>query len=238
MLENLKERRLAPEIMDGQGLDPAEHHAALNGLERLNRIALQARPFWREIAPLAARGPIRVLDVACGGGGLVCALRARAKRAGLNITVDGCDRSPLAIEHALTRARHLGVENGGYFTHDVVQHGTPPGYDVVTNTLFLHHLSEIESIEFLLSIASTVGQLALVSDILRTRTGLLMVHTACRLLGGSRIVTEDGLTSLRAAYTLPELQALAARAGLTGATLRRHWPERALLRWERPARIR
>ena len=235
MLEDLSQRRRAPEIMDGPDLDPAEHHAALAGLERLNLLALQARPFWREIAPLARAGgrPLRVLDLASGGGGLVCGLRRRALAAGLAVMVDGCDRSPLAVAHASARAQRLGVQNGRFFEWDMLQDGTPEGYDVVTNTLFVHHLSESEVKSFFSSIAERVQRLALISDILRSRTGLLMVHTACRLLGGSRVVVDDGLTSIRAAFTLPELRQLTVEAGWAGATLRRHWPERALIRWER-----
>lgn len=219
--------------MDGADLDPAEHHAALNGLERLNVVALQSRPFWREIAPLAARGPLRVLDVASGGGGLVCALRRRAQRAGVEMIVDGCDRSPLAVEHATARAARLGVQNGRFFEWDLFQDGTPEGYDVLTNTLFLHHLSESEAIAFLSSCRERVHRLVLISDILRTRMGLLMVHAACRTLGGSPMVVADGLASLRASFTVSEMIALTEKAGLAGATVRRHWPERALIRWER-----
>ncbi len=237
MFEDLSRRRSAPEIMDGPDLDPAEHHAALNGLERLNLLALQARPFWREIAPLAAEDgkPLRVLDLACGGGGLVCGLRKRALRAGIEMIVDGCDRSPLAVEHATARAERQGLRKGRYFEWDMLQNGTPEGYDVVTNTLFLHHLSESEVTAFLIGVRERVHRLVLISDILRSQVGLLMVHAACRTLGGSRVVVEDGLTSLRAAFTEAELAALAQGAGLTGATLRRHWPERAMIRWERRA---
>jgi 2-polyprenyl-3-methyl-5-hydroxy-6-metoxy-1,4-benzoquinol methylase len=236
MLDDLSMRQRAPELMDGADLALGEHIAALNGLERLNLLALQARPFWREIAPLArsAQAPLRVLDLACGGGGLVCALRRKAARAGLALVVDGCDRSPVAVANAQQRAERLHAPGGAFFVHDLSTDGPPEGYDVLTNTLFLHHLDEIEAAQFLRDLSVRADRLVLLSDILRTRMGLLMVQVACRALGGSRIVVEDGRTSLRAAFSMPELRELARRGGLEGASLQRHWPERAMLRWERP----
>ena len=39
--------------------------------------------------------------------------------------------------------------------------------------------------------------------------------------------------SVEAAFTLAEVQALAAEAGMAGATISRHWPCRYLLAWRR-----
>jgi len=234
LFDDLRVRRLTSEIMDGDDLSPTDHVAALAGLERLNLLALHARPFWREIAPMAAVAtparPLRVLDLACGGGGLVLGLRRRARRAGLAVQVDGCDRSPTAVAFAEARAARAGLDGGRFFACDLVGDGVPGGYDVVVNSLFLHHLTEGEAVAFLRDAAAKVQRVALVSDILRTRLGLWMVRVACPALGWSRIVVDDGLTSLRAAFTAGELQDLVTRASLPQTVLQRHWPERAMLR--------
>lgn len=234
VFDPLQSRRRTPEIMDGPDLPPAEHTAALAGLERLNRLALHARPFWKIIAPLAASAPpaqpLRVLDLAAGGGGLVLGLRRYAQRTGFALEVDGCDRSPTAVAFAQARATRAGLHGGHFFACDLLGDGVPSGYDVVVNSLFLHHLDEAEAIAFLRDAAAKATRLALISDILRTHLGLLMVRVACPLLGGSRIVVEDGLSSLHAAFTHEELRTLAARAGFSGISPLRHWPQRALLR--------
>lgn len=218
-------------MMDGP-LGEAEHHAALAGLERLNVLAFSVRPFWQEIRPLAAASPrpLRVVDVACGGGGLVAGLRRAAHRAGISLEVDGCDRSPTAVAFAEARAPHYPKATGRFFVQDILAEGVPAGYDVVVNSLFLHHLSEADATAFLADAAAKATRLLLLSDILRTRLGWWMVRLACTTLGGSRVVVEDGQTSLRAAFTTAELQALARSAGLPHASFRRHWPERVLLR--------
>ena len=45
----------------------------------------------------------------------------------------------------------------------------------------------------------------------------------------------DSLRSVEAAFTLPEVYSLVRQAGLEGAALRRIWPCRFLLTWNRPA---
>src|SRR3954465_12461713 len=72
-LPDLTRRVRRPEIMDGPGLDPAEPAAALRGLGRINAFSRSGQALWRVIGRLAGDGerpgtPLRVLDVATGGG--------------------------------------------------------------------------------------------------------------------------------------------------------------------------
>lgn len=240
MPEDLSQRRLTPERMDGLDLPVEAHRAALAGLERLNLLSFHVRPFWNAILPLAqASGrPLRVLDLACGGGGLVIGLRKRAARAGLELQVDGCDRSPVAVAFAEEQALRAGVSSDGrFFECDLSAFGAPEGYDILVNSLFLHHLRDEEALQFLIDLSHKANMQILISDILRTRLGWWLVNIACRLFGASDIVVDDGRTSLRAAFTLPELEALAARVPLPGVEFRRHWPQRALLSWLRGIEI-
>ena len=53
-------------------------------------------------------------------------------------------------------------------------------------------------------------------------------------LARSDVARVDGLRSVAAAFTLEEAGALAAKAGLQGASVRRCWPQRFALSWRRP----
>src|SRR3954453_360772 len=97
------ERRRQPELMDQPGLDAVEHARALNGLGRINRISKSAAMYWPDLRRLAEAKPgrpLRVLDVASGGGDVPIALARRAVRSGLNIAIEGCDRSAQAVQFA------------------------------------------------------------------------------------------------------------------------------------------
>src|SRR6266481_1806094 len=96
-LSNLKERDKQPEIMDQPGLEVAAHQEALLGLARINWISGVAGSLWKPIRRLAEERqgqPLRVLDIATGGGDVPIRLSALARRAGLPIQFAGADVSP------------------------------------------------------------------------------------------------------------------------------------------------
>jgi 2-polyprenyl-3-methyl-5-hydroxy-6-metoxy-1,4-benzoquinol methylase len=149
------------------------------------------------------------------------------------LQVDGCDVSGTALAHAAERVARAGV-SVKLFRQDAVNDPLPDGYDVVTTSLFLHHLSDDEAATILRRMGEAAGRLVLVNDLARTRAGWLLAWAGCRLLTRSPVVHFDGPASVRSAFTTAEVTALADRAGLGGAKVTTHWPCRFLLRWERP----
>ncbi len=82
------QRRCVPEVMDQPDLDPRLHAQALQGLARLNFWSGSARILWPPLSALARRlrpRPLRVLDLATGGGDVPVRLWRRASRAGLDV---------------------------------------------------------------------------------------------------------------------------------------------------------
>ena len=170
--------------------------------------------------------PIRILDVATGSGDVPLGLWKKAKAAGIPLEIAGCDISPTAIDAAKRHAPDLH-----FFVHDVLRDPLPTGFDVVTCSLFLHHLDDEEGIVLLKRMADAAGSLVLVNDLSRSRFNFVSVWIACRVLTRSRVVRFDGPASVRSAYSPSEALALAERAGLSGATVRSRFPCRYLLQW-------
>lgn len=227
-------RRLQPEWMDQPDLETARHDRALRGLARLNRWSLSTRPLWPPIASFARhhrKTSLRVLDLACGAGDNPVRLWFQARRRGLDLRIEGWDRSPDAVAHA----RRLAAARGApvaFERRDVLSGPIPPStFDVLNCALFLHHLDETQAIELLRRMRQAGPGLILVSDLRRGRAGLALAWAASRLLTRSEVVHNDAPASVRNAYTLPEALALASRAGLVGATAVHHWPFRFLLKW-------
>ena len=217
--------------MDQPGLDAVEHARALRGLGRINRVSRSDATLWPAILGLAAGSgaePIRILDLACGGGDVPIALARRAARRGLEVQIDGCDVSAVAVGIARAAAADGGVPVR-FFERDALADPIPEGYDVVTCSLFLHHLGEDEAVRLLRKMAGAARRLILVNDLLRSRLGYVLAWAGCRLLSRSTIVHHDGPVSVRSAYTLTEVRELAERADLEDVRLTRHWPRRFLL---------
>ena len=221
--------------MDGPGLDPAEHAGALRGLGRINRLSRSGAILWPSIARLARPGgaTIRVLDLASGGGDVPIVLARRAASAGLPIQVEGSDASPEAVRFATRQAEGRGAPVR-FRVLDALRDPIPGGFDVVSCSLFLHHLDPPEAVSLLRAMAGDATRLVLVNDLARTRAGYLLAWFGCRLLSRSPVVHHDGPASVAGAFTPGEARSLAEDAGLVGATVALHWPERFLLAWSRP----
>ena len=234
-LRRLRQRHLQPEWMDQPDLDEGQHRQALRGLERINRWSGSARILWPPLAALARRvapRPVRVLDVATGGGDVLRGLSRRACRAGLAFTLEGCDVSPTALAHARRKAEEEKADLR-FFPHDALSGPLPTGYDAIISSLFLHHLTEAQAVQLLRGMAEAAASLVLVNDLRRGRAGYLLAYLGTRLLSRSKVVHFDGPRSVEGAFTLAEARTLAAEAGLTGATIQWRWPCRFLLTWQR-----
>lgn len=236
LFHSVAQRRRRPEIMDQPDLAPARHFQALRGLERINRWSGSARLLWRPILAHAAKHsalPTRLLDVATGGGDIPIRLWNYARRAGLPLEIAGCDRSPYAVDYARRRAQACGADVH-FFAWDVLHNGLPGLYDIVTSSLFLHHLEEAQAVALLQSMAEAAQQLLLINDLVRSGAGYALAYLGTRFLSASDVVHTDGPRSVEGAFTVEELRALAQKAGLEGARVTRYWPCRMLLEWERP----
>lgn len=229
---DLHARRRTPELMDDPALERDRHVRALKDLARLNHLSGGARTFWSHLRrESVSTEPLRVLDVACGGGDVVLDLARLSRASGRPLEVDGCDLSPRAVRVASVSARRRCLPSR-FFVLDALREPFPSGYDFLISNLFLHHLDEPQAVSLLARMAASARSGILVSDLERTRRGLLLVWVVTRMFCRSLVVRHDGLASVRAAFQKEELRALADRAGLKAFTLTRCWPERILVLWK------
>jgi 2-polyprenyl-3-methyl-5-hydroxy-6-metoxy-1,4-benzoquinol methylase len=234
-LATLAKRDRQPEIMDQPELERSRHQSALRGLARINRFSFSDLILWRPIERLARRRPqasLRVLDIASGGGDVLVRLRRRALRAGLPIEFSGTDISETAVDCARALARREGVDVQ-FFRLDALHDALPAGYDILTSSLFLHHLETPQAINLLRKMKETARSMVLINDLIRSRSGYLLAWVGTRVLSRSPVVHVDGPLSVRAAFTIAEVRHLADEAGLHEAAIGWRWPFRFLLEWHR-----
>ncbi len=220
--------------MDQSGLDPGRVGQALNGLTRINALSFCVAALWQEIRaefPADSEGPLSLLDVATGAGDIPIGLLRRARRVGAPLAVEACDKNPAMVALAAERATRADCAIR-FFVQDACGDFPTRAYDIVTCSLFLHHLTDEAALLLLQRLAAATGRLLLVSDLDRSLGGWLLARTATRLLTRSRIVHADGPRSVENAFSMAEIEALVARAGLQGARLHRQWPQRWFLSWK------
>jgi len=226
--------------MDDPGLPEGDHLHALSALGRINAISGTASQLASAIRRMARSSPasgrpLEVVDAACGGGDVTVSLARRLDGRladGQAVSVIGLDMSARALTRARAHAASAGVASARFAVRDLVAEGCPP-CDIATSSLFLHHLDDDLAIAVLRSLAAAARIGVIVSDLLRSRLGLVLATLGTTVLSSSRVARVDGPLSVRAARTRCEYAALLATAGLTGAGIRRVWPERVLISWRR-----
>lgn len=234
IIPRLQTRQRMPELMDDPSLDRPRHEQALAGLVRVNAVSGSARMLWREIRRFARQTGarrLRLLDVATGGGDVPLRLARLARRANFDLEVEACDISPQALAYAARRAEAARAAVR-FFPLDILREEIAQTYDIVTCLTFLHHLDEADCVQALQRMRRATRGLLLVNDLRRSTLGLLVAYWGVRVLSRSEIAHVDGPRSVRAAFTIPETRALAAQAGLAGATVTPRWPWRMLLSWK------
>ena len=231
----MQTRNQLPELMDDPGLDRREHEDALRGLSRINRFSRSTAALWPPIAKACqtANGkPFRLLDLACGGGDVALGIARKAKAAGLPIAIHGADFSEQAVDIANRAAKDEGLDVP-FFRLDALNDPIPSDYDILTSTLFLHHLVEKDAVKLIRTMAASTRKMILIDDLIRSRVGYALAWAGCRLLSRSRVVHYDGPVSVAGAFQIAEVRRMAEAAGLPSVTIRRHWPERFLMSWSK-----
>jgi len=234
-LFHMRYRNFRPELMDDPSLDSREHLQALQGLERINAVSLVAQSLWTEIRKLAKENPVQplqLLDIATGAGDLPVRLMKRAGCSQMLLQADGCDISSRAVAYAREKATKEKVPSH-FFTWSAFIDPVPPQYDILTSALFLHHLSEEQLVLFLKKLREANPKMILLSDLCRSPLGFMTAAMGSHIFSRSRVIHEDALQSVRAAFTLAEITQFAQKAGWQDFELRPLWPFRYLLIWKK-----
>jgi SAM-dependent methyltransferase len=206
------------------GVPEAEAMASLADLRRANRWLGNVARLARTVRPYLAQSPFpRLLDVGCGSADVPAAIARTAPR----VLAVGVDVKPLHLRGAPAEVRPVVA--------DVRALPFAAGsFDVVTASLFLHHFDAAEAAEVLRALFAVARRALVINDLRRARVPYLFGRAVFPLIFRSRVSVEDGLTSIRRAFTEREMLTAFAEAGIR-AQVRRTWPYRLLAVAEKAA---
>lgn len=222
--------------MDDPHLDIRSHSEALQGLARLNMCSASSQIIWAPIEKLSKQldRRIRVLDIATGSGDILREVRKKAHNQQLSIELVGSDVSATALKLAKSFSETCS-DSIDYIELNALVDSIPDNFDVLTCSLFLHHLDPPQVVHLLRKMSEAAKNLIIINDLVRSEFSLVTVWIATRLLTRSPIVHFDGPASVRAAYTVEEMKKMATDAGLVGAHINYVFPCRMTLIWRRSA---
>lgn len=205
------------ELLD-EGVETAEALKSLGDLRFVNRWLGNREQLLRAVRPtLDAASAPSLLDVGCGSGDVPVWIGSQLRRP---VSVVGVDLKSLHLQAAPGALRGVVA--------DVHALPFPDGrFDVVTASLFLHHFDGADVARVLRELFRVTRGLLVVNDLRRARVPYLFGRATFPLLFRSRVSVEDGLLSIRRAFTPAELRQAFAEAGIP-AQVDTTWPYRLL----------
>ncbi|MGH2400748.1 MAG: methyltransferase domain-containing protein, partial [bacterium] len=211
--------------------DPQELCRLLGEIRRANRRYGGVRVVLHHLAefiPWIPHRPITVLDVATASADIPQAVAEWARRKKLEIDITAVDLSGEIL--ALARSGLVSYPEIALVRADALRLPfADRSFDIVISGLTLHHFTLAEGVVVLREIARVAREAFLVNDLVRSWTAYAGVWVDANVLGRGRLVKHDAPLSVLRSFTIPELQQMAALAGLNGVEVRRHRFFRAAL---------
>ena len=202
------QRVSTPEILDSNDCPPREVEASLRDLSRINRWfggVATTRKLIERVASATGRKHFTVLEIAAGFGEVPKAAARQLARKGITLDVTHLDRVQSHLlpgnPSVVADARVLPFQDGSF--------------DVVSCSLFAHHLEPAELAPFATEALRVSRRAVLINDLIRHPLHLALVYAGFPLMR-SYVSRVDGLASVRRAYTPDEMRTILSSGTETG----------------------
>ena len=218
-------RSAGPEFLDDAKLSHDELTAILRDLARFNGAMFGHWPAlsWlkRAMRDVPSGHVITLLDVGCGYGDMLRAVRRFAVRRGVSIRLVGIDLSPDVI--AVARQATPDEDDIEYRVGDVFALKLPEPADFIISSLVTHHMTDAEIERFLrwMEVAARRGWF--IYDLQRSRVPYHFIPLSGWLMRVHPVVVNDGRISVARSLTREEWEQRIAAAGIPRNAVDLRW---------------
>jgi SAM-dependent methyltransferase len=222
---DLSRRSNQAEWLDDAELQPEELARVLRDLARFNGAMFGHRPVIAFLLRAAARAgqgqTLTVLDVGCGYGDLLRAVRRAFDKRGLPIRLIGLDLSRETIR--IAQEATDSADKITYHAGDVFAFRPPEPVDVVVSSLLTHHMSDDMIAAFLRFMERTARRGWLIYDLQRHLVPYAFIGLMGKLTRLHPMVIHDGRISVARSLTRGEWNERLAAAGIARDTFKLRW---------------
>ena len=200
------------ELMDRPDPSTPELVRALINLQELNRHFGSHRIIRHFLNRWLKPGEtLTVLDACTGFGDIPRLVVESARQRGSQVRVLALDMQPATLE--IARRRSSQFPEISYVQADIRSFQPGDRFDIVLCSLALHHFAWREAVEILQRLRRLGGRGVLISDLVRSVTGLLGVYLLTSTIFRDPMTKFDGRLSIRRAFSFAEMKQLAVEAG-------------------------
>ena len=222
-MPDFSRRSQMAEWLDTAAPGRRERAAYLESLAWFNGLMLGHRPIlsWLKRAARGAREPLTLMDVGCGHGDLLRAIRRWSRAGGVPLRLIGVDVEPETI--AIAQEATAADDAIEYLAADVFNLRPAVRIDLVVSSLLVHHFTDERILVFLRWMEATVQRGWLICDLERRPVPYHAIGIAGRLAGVHPMVIKDGRISVTRALARAEWEPAVAAAGLDSESVRLSW---------------
>lgn len=217
-------RSAQSEILDGR-VDAGELAKILADLARFNGAMMGHWPVlqWlnRATKNIPTEQPLTLLDIGCGYGDLLRAVRRWANKRGRPMTLIGVDLSPQVVE--IARNATDVADDIVYHAADIFNFAASDPIDFATTSLVTHHLSDDMIVRFLRWMEAHARKGWVIYDLQRSVVPFYFIALAGVLLRLHAVVTYDGRISVARSLTREEWERAIAQAGIPSHAVDLRW---------------
>lgn len=230
-MPDFSHRAGASELMDDLASSGDDLYQALRELDSINYLLGGNYVTLNGISGLLDEIPesaaLHIGDVGCGSGDMLRQTRRLLERRNRSAVLTGIDANPNVIAYAVIHtpaACNIRYEVLNIFS----QAFKSKRFDIVTGTLFFHHLQDEALIMFLKELKSQVSVGVVINDIHRHWFAYYAIRWLTKLFSRSAMVRHDAAVSVLRAFRKRELREILRSAGIAHYTIRWRWA----FRWQ------
>lgn len=214
-MRNLSSRSTERELLDADDIAFNELLHCLRSLELINTLTLAYRPTLRWLTLIFRehkQTELRVIDAGSGSGDMLRKIETLASQERVSVNLLGVDLNPDAKKVAQTLHNSTVIE---HLTANIFSFTSPKSVDVVISSLFTHHLTDQQIIEFLQWMDKVTIHGWFINDLHRHWLPYYFIKIATALFSRNRLIRNDAAVSVARAFTKNDWQRLIDRAHIS-----------------------
>ena len=169
---------------------------------------------------------LNVIEIGCGGGDNLRAIRNWAERIRLPVQLKGIDINPECIAYAKQQNRNRGIE---FVVSDYKLFPFEQKPDIIFSSLFCHHFDEAELVFMLQWMQSNSHLGFFINDLHRHWLAYYSIKLFAKVFSKSYLVKNDAPLSVHRGFKRKEWNAIFDKAGISNFSCKWRWAYRWLI---------